>query len=334
MTTDTKRLELLSKINPRSLELILYPTEQCNFRCTYCYEDFEIGKMTSQVQAGVKRLIERRMESLDHLHLAWFGGEPLVARDVLLDLSAFAKRTCESAGVGLTGSITTNGYHLTPEVAEMLCAHEQRNFQISLDGYEEGHDETRILASGSGTFQRIWGNLLALSQTSIDFKILLRLHLTPSNTDSIRRLASEILKYFGDDHRFSVFLKPIENLGGANSENIHTLSGDGKRAVVSEIRALLSTKENQEAKSLNICYASRPNSLAIRANGLIQKCTVMLSSAGNTVGRLGDDGTLQLDREKMQGWMRGFLDGSDSALSCPAHGFPDTSKKVIPILQK
>ena len=116
MTTDTKRLELLSKINPRSLELILYPTEQCNFRCTYCYEDFEIGKMTSQVQAGVKRLIERRMESLDHLHLAWLGGEPLVARDVLLDLSAFAKRTCESAGVGLTGATLTQAERLLESV--------------------------------------------------------------------------------------------------------------------------------------------------------------------------------------------------------------------------
>ncbi len=28
------------------LGLILMPTEQCNFRCTYCYEDFAIGKMS------------------------------------------------------------------------------------------------------------------------------------------------------------------------------------------------------------------------------------------------------------------------------------------------
>jgi len=36
---------ILATLNPKSLELILYPTEQCNFRCTYCYEDFLIGRM-------------------------------------------------------------------------------------------------------------------------------------------------------------------------------------------------------------------------------------------------------------------------------------------------
>jgi len=29
-------------LSPRHQELILLPTEKCNFRCTYCYEDFVI----------------------------------------------------------------------------------------------------------------------------------------------------------------------------------------------------------------------------------------------------------------------------------------------------
>ena len=39
------------------LHLILMPTEQCNFRCTYCYEDFAHDRMSPRVVAGIKRLL-------------------------------------------------------------------------------------------------------------------------------------------------------------------------------------------------------------------------------------------------------------------------------------
>ena len=60
--------------NPSHLNLILFPTEQCNFRCTYCYEDFEIGRMSSGVVRGVKALLDARIDSLTSLLVSWFGG--------------------------------------------------------------------------------------------------------------------------------------------------------------------------------------------------------------------------------------------------------------------
>ena len=38
---------LASCLSNRRLELIVMPTEQCNFRCIYCYEDFRMGRMNS-----------------------------------------------------------------------------------------------------------------------------------------------------------------------------------------------------------------------------------------------------------------------------------------------
>jgi len=46
--------ELVNSLRTDRLQLILLPTEQCNFRCTYCYEDFAIGRMSDAVVAGVK----------------------------------------------------------------------------------------------------------------------------------------------------------------------------------------------------------------------------------------------------------------------------------------
>lgn len=319
---------ILATLNPKSLELILYPTEQCNFRCTYCYEDFLIGRMDEKTQAGIKNLIARRLPKLEKLHLQWFGGEPLAAKDLVLDLSGFAKRACDETGVNFSGSLTTNGYLLTLDLAQKLCDLNQRNYQISLDGFEAGHDQTRKLASGAGTFNRIWSNLLSLKDSSLDFKVTLRVHLTKENIASVKTLAEEIKKTFLSDPRFTVFLKTIENLGGPNDTSSVLLSKSEKQAAITELNNLLSSKTSSKSDGgIYVCYASRPNSLAIRANGTIQKCTVMLSDERNSVGKLNENGMLQLDSERMQLWMRGYSDNKNS-LSCPAVGLPKISNLI------
>jgi uncharacterized protein len=38
------RAQVGAALSPRFQQLTILPTEKCNFRCTYCYEDFELGK--------------------------------------------------------------------------------------------------------------------------------------------------------------------------------------------------------------------------------------------------------------------------------------------------
>ena len=66
-----------------------------------------------------------------------------------------------------------------------------------------------------------------------------------------------------------------------------------------------------------MCYASRPNSLIIRANGTLGKCTVALSDERNTVGRLLPSGDLQIDQSKLRWWIRGLETGRPDELECP-----------------
>ncbi|PJJ00771.1 hypothetical protein BX264_1060 [Streptomyces sp. 2333.5] len=44
--------ELVAALTDRTLHLIILPTEQCNFRCTYCYEDFSVGRMGPETVQG------------------------------------------------------------------------------------------------------------------------------------------------------------------------------------------------------------------------------------------------------------------------------------------
>ncbi len=205
--TITQRI--LSSIDPENLEITLLPTEQCNFRCTYCYEDFSIGKMNRETINSIKNLLVHRVKTIKRLNLQWFGGEPLAAKSIMYEISAFAKTLCAEHGVFFSGATTTNGYLLDIDTATRLHDLDQRGYQISLDGFASVHDSTRRLASGDGTFDRIINNLRTIRDSKLPISVLLRIHLSIDNQQSLKQLAKMLRSEFLHDKRFSIFLKPI-----------------------------------------------------------------------------------------------------------------------------
>ncbi len=326
-------------INPKVLSLTILPTEKCNFRCTYCYEDFELGKMPRDVIDGLKRLISHRMADVKYLTLNWFGGEPLVALDIIREIAQHAQRECKLNDVALlAGEVTTNASLLTVPVFEELVKLGQSHFQISLDGWKEGHDQTRQLGDGSGTFDQVWGNLLAIRDSSIAGTIMLRIHLTNQNADSARELARNIKLEFGNDKRFTTFLKAIENLGGPNSASIKKIDKVAQTDLEAELTEILNGVPSRSGKAMHdsqeyVCYASKPNSLIVRSNGRLAKCTVAFNDPKNDIGQIQSDGRLQIEDEKLGFWFRGIYAKDMQVLGCPVFVHPHEAnfKRKIPI---
>ena len=104
--------------------LTICPTMGCNFDCPYCFEDHGRGKMTPEVQDDVVALAERMIEAAGAkgLNVTWFGGEPLLAPDVIESLSKRLIALIEERGGTYTAGIITNGYLLTHENIDMLAA--------------------------------------------------------------------------------------------------------------------------------------------------------------------------------------------------------------------
>lgn len=251
-------------INNKILRLIILPTENCNFRCTYCYEDFKIGRMSPATLDGLKLLILNRLIDIDSLNISWFGGEPLIAKDIMLDLLDFASEACQVAGVAFSSSATTNGFTLTPSLAERFSRLNLNSYQISLDGEGATHDTTRRLASSKGTFNKIWQNLCSLKASSIPFEITLRIHLTPHNHESVVRLSEMIRDTLMPDQRFRIFVKAIGNWGGPNKSHIKTLDTMSADQLMHKINNIIygTARDSTEKKPQNyICYAGSPNSL-------------------------------------------------------------------------
>lgn len=320
MYTDETIAEALS---PRIFTLILLPTEKCNFRCTYCYEDFAIGRMRPDVVSGVKNLITNRGPNLDRLTISWFGGEPLLAKNIVLDIGSYAHKLCQEHGTAFSAGFTTNAYLLTPDLLEDLVAIGHRDYQITLDGDEEWHNKTRVLANRKPTFNRIWSHLLGFRNIEGDFSICLRLHLHKDNVQSVKRLYAMLKKDILPDQRFSVYFHKVSNLSSDFSIQEGVLQREQYLEAIDSIigsdpsPSAPSGAISEEHLSGYICYAAKPNSLMIRADGSIGKCTVALSDKRNSIGHLNQDGTLDIANEKLRLWMSGFTDLSTNTLGCP-----------------
>lgn len=314
---------IASAFDPRYLELILLPTERCNFRCTYCYEDFGLGKMPKRVVDAIKLLLRARAGDLDTLHLSWFGGEPLVARDIVLDLNNFAKR--EYAGRDFSSSITTNGYFLNRTLFDELVESGARHFQISLDGPKAEHDKTRVTVGGKGTFDTIMKNLIDTKGSSADFAVSLRVHVSGDNVAQVPLLIDQLVSEFGGDARYELFVKEVSRLGGPNDDSISLVAQDRFHELVSSIQKRCNGSmrvEWDEPGRAHVCYAARLNSLLIRSDGRIGKCTVALGDAQNVIGLLNDNGSLTLDRDKLLHWTGGLFTGDPAQLACPWSSHP------------
>jgi uncharacterized protein len=317
------KASLSDAVHPRALHLILLPTEQCNFRCTYCYEDFDLGRMRPELVRGIKTLVDRRIDDLLAVSLSWFGGEPLAARDIVFDIAEHVQRRCQARGVtNLGGHLTTNGYLLDLATVERLCAAEQRTAQISLDGLGAVHDRSRPLASGRGSFQRIWDNLLAIRASGHDFRVSLRIHVGAAEEAETAELCREINCQFGGDPRFSAYLRLIANWGGANGDRIQSLSATAGRAAVTRLARLLTdiAHNGEDDGEQYICYAARPNTWLIRADGRVGRCTVALDDPRNTVGHLDESGRLRVDNDKLRPWLAGLAELDSDLLACPYGG--------------
>lgn len=316
---------IATAISDRSLHLIIMPTEACNFRCKYCYESFKIGKMHWPVVEGIKRLLSARVPGLDFLTISWFGGEPLLALDVMESISEhILVLTHLFSSIRYRADITTNAYLLEADVFRKLLAWNIRQYQISFDGPKELHDMRRIQANGRETFDKLWQNLKSMRPIDDRFSVTVRLHVDRDNFAHIPEFLAQFKRDFGDDSRFTLYVRELSRLAEPCGNGLDVFDFDEAVHAIESIRTIAEAEgisiripERKNHVCYAACYAANLNSFVIRPNGMISKCTVALDSDINDVGGINEDGALALDRTKLTRWARGLASGDTTELGCP-----------------
>lgn len=321
-----------------TLELTLLASEDCNFRCVYCYEKFEHATMRPEVREGIKRFVARRAPQLSHLRVAWFGGEPLYGWEAVADLAPFFRDLTGQHGIAYAQDMTTNGYLLDDRRADALLAWGCRSFQVTLDGIAADHDCRRVGRDGTPTYEVILRNLLSLQRRQEPFLVVIRVNFDRENAPRLDALLEELSRAFRSDPRFLLRFRPVGKWGGARDAELHTCGLDEGRRITHDLQAAALDAglrveggvQDHAAMGSQVCYAARPYHFVVGATGTLMKCTVALDGLeDNIVGRVHADGEWEILDERMLRWVNPFFESDATCRRC--HLLPSCQGAACPL---
>lgn len=301
----------LVKLMEQSLFLMIMPTEGCNFRCPYCYQDHSPISMPRKTLDKIHEYIMDQAPKFQHVSIGWFGGEPTLCKDIILETSNLILALQKKYSFTYNSSMTTNGYLLGLDNFLQYYNAGITSYQITLDGWT--HDQTRPHVTGKHTLQRILDNLVAISSLPTEkyqFNIIIRHNILPGDEDF--SWYDHLKNLFGNDSRFSVLVRPVSDWGGNSVQSITVLSGDmlseHMRKHVGYLNKIGMLCENGKRSLFSeICYANYPHSMVFRANGKIEKCTVCLDHPKNLLGVVSADRGIVLNKDINKLWSESTL---------------------------
>ena len=319
-----------------SLSLILFPTLDCNFKCSYCYENKEKGFMSDETFENIYSSIVNHYEVTKYkfLKLEWFGGEPLLCFEKIIDFTNKVNNFCNEKGIVFQHSMTTNGYLLSPVRAKSLLENKVITYQITIDGAAKTHDLYRPLRDGKATWKTIIDNLVAMKKFDDDFTVLIRVNYNYEILDSIEEFLDAYKENFGSDQRYELAFKPIGHWGGENDAAVDVVPFDYHSFVLDELlkmckeRGLLSTTNFTFSCGSELCYANKKNCFVVYKNGYLGKCTLEEQPEKESDFVIGDlnEGFFNIDQSKESKWLLNdstFIDylNANGCFECIAYPF-------------
>lgn len=346
---DTEELEILreqynaQRYDPNAMILTIAPTLGCNFGCDYCFQgqDKPVDKMSEEVQEALFKLVGRAAPNINRLHVAWYGGEPLLGLSIIERLSDRFIALCDLRGIKYDAMIVTNGFRLTPDVARSLHVRRVKSAQVTLDGAAPDHDQRRTLLGGQPTFRRIVENLLEVVE-EVPIRLSIRINIDDRNAARVRELLSH-LHELGLSRRsnFGVYFAPVE----AITQGCHVVAnvclsksdyGQLETELTRHAYDLGLTSLPYPPRFRGICGAVRPKSFVVAPNGDLHKCWDTISFPTQKVGTIFDLDALRTD-ERVLKWVQWTPFENDVCTNCKllpnctgscAHKFVNSSQTL------
>lgn len=139
--------------------LCLHVSHDCNLRCKYCFAstgDFGTGRKVMDFETAKKAIdfVVERSGLRRNIEIDFFGGEPLMAMDVVKKTVDYARSLEKEHNKCFRFTITTNGLLLDDENIEYINR-EMSNVVLSLDGRQSVNDNMRMTPNGKGSYEHI-----------------------------------------------------------------------------------------------------------------------------------------------------------------------------------
>lgn len=190
-------------------------TEDCNLRCTYCFENHNKNKMSeSTADKAVDFIFENaRKSGQNRCGFTMFGGEPMMAADIFERMVRRAWKIEDETGIESSFTVITNGTFLPDNIAQLMRESIKINrligVQISSDGPAHVHDKYRVTVAGGPSFHMVEKTIEKYKEVYGDyFKQVVNIHGC-LNAETVGDLF-ESYKYFRENLGFQrIWFLPV-----------------------------------------------------------------------------------------------------------------------------
>lgn len=331
--------ELLRKIHAFNTQIktlsympsfIICPTMGCNLRCTYCFEPDEQHKNYQLLDEGqLNTILNKIRETCDQINslqdekgaikkryprITLFGGEPLLPAN-----ASIIERVLDfAAELDLKVTIITNGTNIAC-YSEVLEKNKQRVImQITLDGDKETHDQRRIRADGSGTFDKTCEGIDKALEIGIP--ILLRVNVDKDNLQSLNRL-KDVFRAHGwiGSPFITPYLAPVICNEMNSSDNTlsetdmlkyvydNDLYGTDNSLfrsigpVTASVESFFKSKSDSDLWRVSYCGSGTGANFCFVPDGLIYPCLNCCGQKEHAIGTFHSE-AIEIDRSKYDVW--------------------------------
>lgn len=203
----------------RALNFTIFTSANCQLGCVYCGQSHSPQKLDRNLFPHILKYIEDHVVAMkkQRIYISWFGGEPLLGLDAIVELTPGIKAIAEKHNCAYDSRITTNGLLLNKKNYKILRDNNVRDISISLDGISDDHDKRRSTKGGNGSYDVIYKNLSEVfsefDTNADDMFIRMRINVDQYNKEGINRLL-EMFAEQGWGHQINGYdIAPIHSWG-------------------------------------------------------------------------------------------------------------------------
>jgi uncharacterized protein len=158
---------LFTRPEPIDLDLLEFPVKavclnvahSCNMKCQYCFANQgNFGQkpalMSLSTAKKAMEFLVNHSQGVKNLEVDFFGGEPLLVKDMLVELVAYCRQLEKQIGKRFNFTLTTNALELDGRTIDWINNNDI-SVILSLDGRKETNDRHRVLKNGQGSYHYI-----------------------------------------------------------------------------------------------------------------------------------------------------------------------------------
>ena len=271
--------------------IIIAPTLACNAHCFYCFENgHRKGTMTPDTALAVVQFLKEHWDG-NRIGITWFGGEPLMAADIIEIIIDELNRE----GIPFASKITTNGSLLTSEMIKRI---QQKwnvdKIQITVDALHKKYNAIKNYTGIADAFSLVMDNIRLCLEAELPIRI--RINFDPDKMDTAVQTMNYLNKTFGNYPNIKVYFAPIDEDDCVVRNITDTFSDQEEHPYIKLIqygrkhglyRGFPDMEDDDYTqvfdshgllKKLKIypqpinCYASCQNVFSIDCNGKLYKC--------------------------------------------------------------